>query len=356
MPELRQQPADVAAINLSVQFAERAARFPDHVRIGYFQMAGSLVRAEIVGAPLFEAFARPFSHLRVEPNGTTPDLHIRLWDAHVAGDDHPEPSPGYDPLLGETIVAEDGRYVHFIFPHIRTVLDRHGGTITGIVSSESRLTLHNLGRPMHSELLLWHHDHNLLPVHAGLVARGGDGVLLAGPGGSGKSTTSVLCHLAGFSYLADDYVAVEWRDNGEVHGHSIYNSTHIEPKHLERFPEAITSSAMGSRLTHEDKSLVLLSEAGAGEFSGYTRIRVIGLPIVAHKPRTTVRRASKVETLLRLAPSSLFLMPYQGMGRTGFARLNDLVEAIPAWWIELGEDLQEIPGVVDELLMEAIAS
>lgn len=355
MPDVSQQPADVSAIELATQFSERARRFPEHVRTGYFLMAGSLVRAEIIGEPLFEAFARPFSHLRVTPGDAAPDLHIRLWDAHVTGDDHPEPTPGYDPLLGETIVAEDGRYVHFIFPHIRTVLDRHGGTITGVVISESRLTLHNLGRPMHSELLLWHHDHNLLPVHAGLVARGGDGVLLAGPGGSGKSTTSVLCHLAGFSYLADDYVAVEWRDNGDVHGHSIYNSTHIEPKHLERFPEVVTTSATPSRLTKEDKSLVLLSEAGAGAFSGHARIRVIGLPRVAHQPRTTIRRATKIETLLRLAPSSLFLMPYQGMGRTGFARLNDLVNAIPAWWIELGEDLQEIPGVVDELLREATA-
>ncbi|MEO7997032.1 MAG: hypothetical protein ABI852_06280 [Gemmatimonadaceae bacterium] len=319
-------------------------------------MAGSVVSARIVGVELFHAFVKSFAHLQIPTNNRVPQLRVQLWDVDATGVGDAHDTATYDPSqTGETIASDDGRYVYFGRPQLQTVLDRVGATITGSVGSAARLTLYDVGRPLHSELLLWHHDHNLLPVHAGFVSRDGDGVLLAGPGGSGKSTTSVMCHLAGFSYLADDYVAVEWRADGTVHGHSIYNSTHIDPQHLQRFPAAITSGAVSGTLTREDKSLVVLSQIGAGNFSGEARIRVLGLPRVANKPHTTVRRATKVEALLRLAPSSLFLMPYAGMSRTGFARLNDLVNEIPAYWLELGEDLEEIPTVVDQLLKEISA-
>ncbi|MEO7361503.1 MAG: hypothetical protein ABI120_14310 [Gemmatimonadaceae bacterium] len=350
------QSADQAAQDFADKFAESAAQCQQLTRHADFLMAGSVVRATIVGTELFDAFVRSFSHLQIESDSRGAELHVRLWDVEATGigDAHNEIT--YDPSqTGETIASDDGRYVYFGRPQLQTVLDRSGATITGCVGSAARLTLYDVGRPLHSELLLWHHDHGLLPVHAGMVARNDNGVLLAGPGGSGKSTTSVMCHLAGFSYLADDYVAVEWRDDGSVHGHSIYNSTHIDPTHLQRFPQAITSTAVSGTLTREDKSLVMLSQAAAGHFSGEARIRVVGLPRVAHTPHTTVRRASKVEALLRLAPSSLFLMPYAGMGRTGFARLNDLVNSVPAYWVELGEDLQEIPGVIDQLLTDVTA-
>lgn len=351
------QSAAKAAEDFATKFSESLAQFPQLVRTAEFLMAGSVVRATIVGPTLFDAFVRAFSHLQITSGSRMAELQVRLWDVEATGIGDAHDVVTYDPSqTGETVPSEDGRYVYFGRPQLQTVLDRTNGTITGSVGSAARLTLYDMGRPLHSELLLWHHDHNLLPVHAGFVSRGGDGVLLAGPGGSGKSTTSVMCHLAGFSYLADDYVAVEWRDDGIVHGHSIYNSTHIDPTHLQRFPNAITSTAVSGTLTREDKSLVMLSQAHAGDFSGEARIRVIGLPRVAHTPRTTVRRASKVEALLRLAPSSLFLMPYEGMGRTGFARLNELVQTIPSYWLELGEDLQEIPGVVDQLLKDAAAA
>lgn len=350
------QSAERAAHDFTTKFAECTSQFPDLVCTADFRMAGSRVRATIVGHALFESFVKSFSHLRVNDNVGDVQLRVNMWDVEATGIGDPHDALTYDPSqTGETVGSEDGRYVYFGRPQLQTVLDRLAGTITGSVGSAARLTLYDVGRPLHSELLLFHHDQGLLPVHAGFVSRGGDGVLLAGPGGSGKSTTSVMCHLAGFAYLADDYVAVEWRGDNTVHGHSIYNSTHIEPEHLLRFPKAITSTAVSGTLTREDKSLIILSQAEAGGFSGEARVRVLGLPRVAHKPHTTVRRASKVEALLRLAPSSLFLMPYAGMSRTGFERLNDLVNSVPAYWLELGEDLQEIPGVVDQLLRDVSA-
>ena len=48
----------------------------------------------------------------------------------------------------------------------------------------------------------------LVPLHAACVGRGGHGVLLMGESGSGKSTVSLLCLLAGFEFLSEDSVFV----------------------------------------------------------------------------------------------------------------------------------------------------
>jgi hypothetical protein len=48
----------------------------------------------------------------------------------------------------------------------------------------------------------------LVPLHAACVGRRGRGVLLMGESGSGKSTVSLLCLLAGFEFLSEDSVFV----------------------------------------------------------------------------------------------------------------------------------------------------
>ena len=48
----------------------------------------------------------------------------------------------------------------------------------------------------------------LMPLHAACVGRDGHGVLLMGESGSGKSTVSLLCLLAGFEFLSEDSVFV----------------------------------------------------------------------------------------------------------------------------------------------------
>src|SRR5437764_8660463 len=102
-----------------------------------------------------------------------------------------------------------------------------------------RLPLYERAAPF---LFLFHWWHSLscddsCLLHAAAVGTSDRGaLLLAGRGGSGKSTTAVACLLDGWwRYLADDYCVV--RLGPEIPTvHSLYCSAKLHPKALAAFP------------------------------------------------------------------------------------------------------------------------
>jgi hypothetical protein len=316
----------------------------------WFTLADQPVRIRVVGDGLAEDVYRAFSHLRREASGEDPSLRIDLWDGRASGIDLEGVEAGDDlNVPGEMFVSANGRVVVYGRTQARTAFDRVGGHILGWIGRHDHLTQYEIGRPLHSELLLWHKDRDVQAIHAGLVSRNGDGVLFGGPGGSGKSTTALTCLKAGWEYLADDYVGLKAMPDGSFLGYSLYCSTHLEPKHFKRFPY-LEPHAIPGYLPREDKTLVLLSEVLPGGLSGKTRIRAVALPIVTKAARPTLRPATKVESLLRLAPSSLLMLPHGGIAPQEFEKLSVFLQSVPTYWLELGENMEEIPLRVGELL------
>lgn len=317
---------------------------------GWFVFIDRPVRLRVAGEALAADLFQAFSHLRIAPPSSNPALTVDLWDERATGVSLPRLGPTGDPNdQGETHVSEKGRFVVVARPRTRTVTDRKESHLVGWVARNDHLTLYELGRPLHSELLLWHKDRGALAIHAGMVARDGEAILLGGPGGAGKSTSALVSLLAGFEYMADDYVALTTCPQGGYTGHSLYCSTHLEPHHLERFPE-LEPHAIPGRLPREDKSLVLLSHVRPAGLSRKASIRAVALPRVVDAEETSLRPASKVDGLLRMAPSSLLLLPYAGLIEGEFERLGHFLEDIPTYWLELGRDLDRIPLRVGELL------
>jgi hypothetical protein len=323
---------------------------PESRRTAWFLFADRPVRIRVAGSALAEDIFRPLSHLRTEEMESALGLSVDMWDQGESGVGVEGLRPGPDlNAAGETFVSEDARHVVTARTQTRTVHDRKKNHMVGWVGSNRLLTQYELGRPLHSELILWHKEQGVHAVHSGLVARNGNGVLFGGPGGSGKSTTALTCLRAGFEYLADDYVGLRARSDGTFEGHSLYCSTHIEPGHLLRFP-FLEAHARPGRLPREDKSLVILSEVLPEGLSRKARIRAVALPRVVGGPRTTLRPASKVESLLRLAPSSLLILPYAGVAAREFEKMSQFLENTPTYWLDLGTDLDEIPDCIQMLL------
>lgn len=359
LPPLTTLPEESVAATfetLATAFDEARARHPRQVHVRHFVFADRGVRVTFVGDRLAERITRPLAHLAIREPAGDPELAIDLWDEAETGVAFPGRVVGPEPAAPAAVGASaDGRYAVHQRARMWTAFDRRDRRIVGWYADGRELTLYEAGRPLHPELLLWHRDRDLHAVHAGLVSRDGDGVILGGPGGSGKSTVALCCLDAGWAYMADDYVALEEHPEGFT-GHSLYCSIHLEPDHLRHFPRLMPHAVPG-RFPGEDKHMVLLSELYDQGLTRATRIRAVALPrVVPGLAAPRVRPASRAEAILRIAPSSLFMLPHAGGGPGGFERISALVRRAPPFWLELGSELDTIPERVGDILAEGLKS
>ncbi len=354
---------DSPLATLHAAFARAATTHQPRIRESRYTLAGRHVRMRIVGETLAHRIEEPFAHLRrdaAEAVSAPPHLTIDLWDARATGVPAALASAHNDFRItwpvgdGAFAASPDGRIVGYRIRQTVAWLDRKTQHIVGWVECADELSLHERGKPLQVVLSVWHSDAGAQVIHAGLVAHNRLGVLLAGGGGSGKSTATLACVCAGFAYLGEDCVALAAGNGGTPVGCSLYNSTWLEPAGVARFP-LLLPHAIPATHPAERKSLILLSRVPSLRFEPLVPICAIALPRVVEAAQSRIRPASKSEALFALAPSSVLEM-IPRPGARGLERLADLVERVPAYWLDMGRELSQIPLRVRDILAEAAAS
>jgi hypothetical protein len=345
--------ADLGFKIMRETFAQAKRLHPHAFRESTYVLAGQPVRMRIVGLKFAASMHLPFAHLCAEgAHLPVSGLTVELWDQSETNVSCQIGLTRDDLDLHPNLKhSADGGYASYQLQHSLVCLDRGSGFMVGYTSNAEELSLYERGRPLHVPLSLWHKSRDMPLVHAGLVSKNRRGLLLAGPGGSGKSTSAITCACAGFSYLSDDLIGLQLSPEGDFVGHSLYNSTFVEPDHLKRFA-LFDRHAITGRYPFEKKRLVLLSQIASLKFERSCRIEAIVLPRVLHAPTSRLRPTSKGEALLALAPSSL-LVGERSCGLEGFDKLSRLVQQVPCYRLELGGALDEIPRVLEGLLSEA---
>ncbi len=337
-------------------FSRALASRSDSVSPRLFRLGGRLVSVTIAGRQLARRITAAFSHLAVGEAAGEPELTIQLWDGLETGTALPiryfrDVFARTWPFGRSVLAASGDEAVIGLQSHqAATMYNRRARRIVGWVDSHERLSLFELGKPLQPLLFAWHSDNDTVPVHAGLVARGGYGVLLGGMGGSGKSTTSLLCLKAGFDYLGDDYIGLPAASGETFRGYSFYNSTWLDPEHIGRLAWLEPYSIRGT--PEEDKLLVILDGKFDDRLAESAEIRALVLPRVTGLRDTTFRRASSAQAVLRLAPSSILQLPFISSDRA-LDRMTELATCVPTYWLELGTDLEQIPAGVEGIIEQA---
>jgi hypothetical protein len=335
-------------------FAAAAAAAPDAAEQFDVIIAGFRLRVNVVGRDLRETIRRAFSHL-VRPSGGACDLTISVWDeAEIGSTMAPQYSPQRRRAYDVEIllkVSDDGRYLCEQRDLSVSWLDTHTNRLVCCVSSARCQYLDERARPFHKLISAWLAEREVQFVHAGLIGSGDTGVLFVGNGGAGKSTSSVACLRAGMTYLGDDFVGIE--NTGEEYtGHGLFSSCLLNVHHLERFPD-LRAHAVPAHQEFEDKSILYLDEVFPESLRDSVSIRAIMLPRIVDRQSSSYRRASKAEALFAIAPTSVMFLPRPS--QKAFDRVAELVERIPAYWLELGRDIDRIPDAVKALAAEVSA-
>jgi hypothetical protein len=173
-------------------------------------------------------------------------------------------------------------------------------------------------------------------------------VLLAGRGGSGKSTTTLLCLNDGMDYAGDDYCAVDC--NAPIYIHSLYNTAKLLPRDLERFPELHKRIWNPQSLVENspDKATFFLSDLAPERMSSGFTLRALLIPRVSGERDTYLTPCGPAAALAAIAPSTVAQLP--SAGQADMDRMAELASKLPAHILHLGSDLAQIPDVVRSAL------
>jgi hypothetical protein len=268
------------------------------------------VRICCAGEPISE-LQRAFQHLQTEQTGSTAALTIRAWSRSAAS-----AGPLLDLALrqvydawteicgprGEMLDFHGGPIAAIFHPGPDTIslLDKETGKAYFLDRGMAPLPFWELSSPFRHILHPWFAAQGMQYTHGGAVGTANCGVLLAGKGGVGKSTTSMLCAAAGMLYAADDYCLTDGR-TGEVF--SLYNTAKLKgPEDLERFPALKDKSYNRDSFEHGGlgKATYCLAEIWPERMAKHMTLRAIVLPQLGSATDSRLERCSPADALLAL--------------------------------------------------------
>ena len=314
-----------------------------------FQVGDRVVLLRFAGDGLRDLLTPALAHLAAPPHAE-PDLTVFLFDTAATGVAPPPPAWASDAFgqRGEVEGFNDGR-IRTVFQQGSDVLlmyDRERRAALYWSADHRRIPYWERSFPLRTVFHWWLEDRPMQPVHAAAVGLPEGGVLIAGLSGSGKSTTALACLDSELLFAGDDYVLV--RANPTPFVYSLYGTAKLEPENLARFPLLHARPANGDRLDRE-KALLFVNSFAPRKLSRGFPIRGLVVPRVTGRPDTRLGPCKAAEAFLALAPTTLCHLP--GAEGAALAKLGALVRQVPAYTLEAGTDLAQIPETILGLLL-----
>ena len=314
----------------------------------FFRIADRSVCLRFAG-PALAPFVTPALEHLAAPEDPNPDLTVGLWDTASTG----VRPPGSHWKNGDYIAR--GEIKHSLGEHVQMSFSVASGMFLYYDMALS-VAMCWVRRP--ENIVPWEFAAPLRPMlgwwagliggqlaHGAAVGSPEGGVLLAARGGSGKSTLALACLEAGLLYAGDDYVLLQGDDPPQVR--SLYNTAKLVPGHMsDKLPRLCELVDTDAGPDH-DKAIIFLKDSHPGQLADGLPLRAIVVPRIAPAGKTSLRRASGIEVLTALAPTSIFQLP--GAGPDALRTLGNIARRVPGYALDVGADLDENVAVIRQL-------
>jgi hypothetical protein len=313
------------------------------------------VRLRFAGDALVSRVLPALAHL-VTSEPAAPRLTLSVWDSGSTGVEIP-PFPwlprdlrqrgevaGYNDARLRTVYHGDVLDPTLGFNAL-SMYDAEAGSGIFWVESVDRLPWFESAEPLRPLLHWGLMDQSCHLLHAGAVANDDGGVLLAGSGGAGKSTSTLACIEAGFRFVSDNYVLMT--RGAQPIAHSIFCTAKVRPEGI-RFHPRIREMVADVDEGSEEKYVLDLNRHMPERLTRSAPIDAVLLPRRSDSGRVTARPTSPTQGLLALAPSTIYQLP-SGRG-VSLEPMSELVRQVPTYVLELGGPPDQVPGAIAELL------
>ena len=186
-------------------------------------------------------------------------------------------------------------------------------------------------------------------AHCGTLGSSGSGVLLAGPGGSGKSGTVVAGLLNGLQTIGDDYVLLE--AGGEVAGYPVFATLKQDQAGIDRLSLKDRLGSTRSPNWQGKYEFRIWDVGDALPPPARMIFKALLVPRLAGNSKTTIEPISRRDAMLAFAPSSIHQMP--GERESGFAFFSRVAKRLPCYTLSLGNDPADVAETISEFLDRA---
>jgi hypothetical protein len=185
-------------------------------------------------------------------------------------------------------------------------------------------------------------------THAAAVGDEYGGVLLAGPGGSGKSTTTLAAILGGMRCVGEDYVIIDLAGE-EIEAHALYNNIKLSPSVRDLLPE-LPDALHQAPARGMEKMIARIDDIRVGAQISRLQLRAVVIPRLGAAD-CRLNPCSSADALRALAPSTIFQLSGDGGGALG--PLSQVVRHLPCSFLDLSTDPRAAVPTLKELLRHA---
>ena len=310
------------------------------------ELAGSTIAIEFAGAALRDMIFPPLAHLSVPASGTA-DVTFHAWDTVSTGVPMlPAPCEQDHFTSRGDIWGMSSRRMRAAWhyhDYSLNLLDVVGGT--GIYWTQDAAQIPHWSRssPFRTLLHWWMRERGKQLIHAAAVGTPEGALLMPGPGGSGKSTTSLACLEHGMRFLGDDYLVVELEP--QPRAYSLYCSAKVTAHALGRLPGLAPQARHQGR---NQKLLLDLRDAHGSQLERSLPIAAIALPRVVAGAETRLGPVDTDALVRALEFTTSEQLPHAGFELAELTR--QLVGRLPGYELLLGSDPVRVAPAIAEAL------
>jgi hypothetical protein len=328
---------------------ETFARNQNNQITRYYRIGGFKIRLNFAGPALLPYLTEALEHLSILPH-PEPELTVYLWDSVSTGapkpdipwtiEDHAAP--------GEIWSFNSKEYMIIAQPENKTIhmLDKETNLAYYWIQDAAHVPYHDQGAPLRMILNRWmmHRGRQLTHTAAAGLPQGG--VLIAGRGGSGKSTAALACLNSELLYAGDDYCLLA--NDTEPYVFPLYSTGKLNAEDIERFPFLRPAlSAVGQNAG--EKALFFFHKYLPQKMSAGFPVRAILIPQITNQKESGLKRVSPARGLLALAPTTVYQLSLEEQLKAN-KMLGSFVRLVPNYILELGTDCTKIPQLILGLL------
>lgn len=304
--------------------------FTRSYQIGPFTVAFSSTDS-LIGTKLLRAF----EHL---PKGSSPpDLTIRLW----SGPKLPNLDWNQIQTNGYRGYAAPPIYLHY-FEEIQALsaIDVEQNIAYYAIRDPEALPWWVSGSPFQVIFHVWLRERGIQLTHSASISNKKKAILLAGKGGSGKSTTVLACMKEGLNTLGEDYVLL-----APNRIYNIYQTAKWLP-HTRTFFPSYEDHIANPQTADQEKALIHYKDLFPSQLEISASIHAIVSLSIGSSLK--LEKSSSQKALQNLLLSTAKQLPLPDP-RTTFL-IEEFVKPLPHYQLSLGPDLKANVALLKSLL------